>query len=93
MIRSAAIAGALQEVVANDPFAQRIVSALAPTLSPVLEYASRTPFFSSLITSIANSNNPVVSSPIEKHGSTPWQCPLAVMFLKDVGFGSLPSVP
>ena len=57
-------AGALQQVVANDPFAQRLVSALSPTLTPILDYASRTPFFSSILTNIGASDNPVVSSPM-----------------------------
>ena len=61
-------AGALQQVVANDPFAQRLVSALSPTLTPVLEYASRTPFFSSILTSIGASDNPVVSTVVHAPG-------------------------
>ena len=60
-------AGALQQVVANDPFAQRLVSALSPTLTPILEYASRTPFFSSILTNIGASDNPVVSLPMHAH--------------------------
>ena len=48
-------------MVAEDPFAQRIVTALAPTLAPIVQYAARTPFFSSIITAIASSNDPVVS--------------------------------
>ena len=48
--------------MANDPFAQRLVSALSPTLTPILDYASRTPFFSSILTNIGASDNPVVSA-------------------------------
>ena len=48
-------------MVADDPFAQRVVTALAPTLGPIVQYASRTPFFSNIITTIASSNDPVVS--------------------------------
>lgn len=55
-------AGALQQVVANDPFAQRVVAALSPTLSPIVDYAARTPFFSNILTALASNNNPVVSS-------------------------------
>jgi hypothetical protein len=55
-------AGALQQVVANDPFAQRVVAALSPTLSPIASYAARTPFFSSILTALASNNNPVVSN-------------------------------
>ena len=47
-------------MVADDPFAQRIVTALGPTLGPIVQYASRTPFFSNIITAIASSNDPVV---------------------------------
>ena len=55
-------AGALQQVVANDPFAQRVVAALSPTLSPIVDYASRTPFFSNILTALASNDNPVVSN-------------------------------
>ena len=54
-------AGAIRQVVADDPFAQRIVAALAPTLAPIMQYAVKTPFFSTLITALASSNDPVVS--------------------------------
>lgn len=47
-------------MVADDPFAQRIVTALAPTLGPIVQYAARTPFFSNIITTIASSDDPVV---------------------------------
>ena len=57
----AACAGALRQVVADDPFAQRVVTALAPTLGPIVQYAARTPFFSNIITAIASSDDPVVS--------------------------------
>ncbi len=55
-----ACAGALRQVVADDPFAQRIVTALAPTLGPIVQYAARTPFFSNIITALASSDDPVV---------------------------------
>ena len=34
---------------------------------PILDYASRTPFFSSILTNIGASDNPVVSSPMHAH--------------------------
>ena len=57
----AGYAGAIRQVMADDPFAQRIVTALAPTLAPLVQYAARTPFFSNIITAIASSDDPVVS--------------------------------
>ena len=55
-------AGALQQVVANDPLAQKLVSALEPTFGPIVQYAAKTPFFSNIITAVASSNDPVVST-------------------------------
>ena len=55
-----ACAGAIRQIVADDPFAQRVVTALAPTLGPIMQYAARTPFFSNIITAIASSDDPVV---------------------------------
>lgn len=39
--RPSTCAGALQQVVANDPLAQRLVSALEPTFGPIVQYAAR----------------------------------------------------
>jgi len=61
--RPSTCAGALQQVVANDPLAQRLVSALEPTFGPIVQYAAKTPFFSNIITAVASSNDPVVSMP------------------------------
>ena len=86
-----ACAGALQQVVANDPLAQRVVAALSPTLSPIADYAARTPFFSAILAALASNDNPVVSS-LRMGSPSEQPFPFPILTSAGLTFG-LPSFP